>query len=397
MRIYYFYQYFGTPQGSWSTRVYELTKRWVEEGHEVTVITSPYEKSDIKAKGFISRQQTEGIKLIVINAADSNRNSVPVRMVKAVLFSLVSMWFALVNRYDVLICSSGPITIGMPGLIGRWVRRKKFVFEVRDLWPAGAIEMGLIRNAILKKIGLFYEGLLYKSSNLVVTASLGQQKHIQLRYPYVNVEVVPNASDIQLFSSKSKDVTLPDWTIGKVLFTHIGSLGFIHNCIIWLQVAKELKKRGVNKISIVFIGDGAERSKLEEYKHDNELDNVYFLGLLPKHQLPLWVQSSRATLFATLNNPVQDASSPNKVFDSLAAGIPVIQTTKGWIKDIFDQYNCGLNVSLDEVEEIADKFVELAGNDQLFNELSKNANFVARELFDRDVLSRKYLQMLNQL
>lgn len=68
MKITYLYQYFGTPKGSWSTRVYELTKRWVQEGHEVTVITAPYEKSDTRANGFVSEQWVDGIRIIVIDS-----------------------------------------------------------------------------------------------------------------------------------------------------------------------------------------------------------------------------------------------------------------------------------------------------------------------------------------
>ena len=70
MRILFFYQYFGTPKGGWSTRVYELCRRWVAAGYHVTVVTAPYEKSDITASGFISRKQIEGIDLIIINAGN---------------------------------------------------------------------------------------------------------------------------------------------------------------------------------------------------------------------------------------------------------------------------------------------------------------------------------------
>ena len=97
-RILIFYQYFGTPKGSWSTRIYELARRWVKNGHKVTVVTSPYEKSDIKVERFITKSEIEGINLIIINSPDSNRKSTIKRAVNAVRFAFMSIWYALTYR-----------------------------------------------------------------------------------------------------------------------------------------------------------------------------------------------------------------------------------------------------------------------------------------------------------
>src|SRR5690606_15663153 len=195
MKILVFYQYFGTPKGSWSTRIYELCKRWVQLGHEVTVVTSPYEKSDIKAKGFISRQQVEGIKLIVINSADSNKQSILTRVFKACLFSLISVWYALTEKYEVCLASSGPITIRLPMILAKRIRRKKTVCEVRDLWPGGAIELGLLKSNCQKKRALRFEKSCYKKANLIATASVGQREHVSKKAGDKEVIVIPNASD----------------------------------------------------------------------------------------------------------------------------------------------------------------------------------------------------------
>ena len=170
MKILYFYQYFGTPAGSWSTRVYEQCRRWVAAGHEVTVVTAPYEKSDIGARGFISRRRIEGIEVIIIDSGDSNRKPVLVRAGRAVRFALVSIWFALRCRYDVAVASSGPITIGLPMIVAKKLRRKKTVFEVRDLWPAGGIEMGLIRRRWQQRA--FILGLVAAAAGSLVGATL---------------------------------------------------------------------------------------------------------------------------------------------------------------------------------------------------------------------------------
>ena len=397
MKILVFYQYFGTPNGSWSTRIYELCKRWVESGHEVTVVTSPYEKSDIKAEGFISKQDVEGIKLIVINSADSNKQSFLTRVFKACLFSLISVWYALTEKYDICLVSSGPITIGLPMIFAKKIRQKKTVFEVRDLWPAGAIELGLLKSEFQKKMALRFEKSCYKNADLIVAASVGQKKHILTKAENKNVLVIPNASDINLFGSLSAE-RLPNWTDDKILLTHIGSLGLIHNINYWMLIAEEiLRKDMTKKIHLLFIGDGADKEQLLRIKETKGLTNVHFLGLMPKKNLPVWVQNSAATLFATLANPVQSTCSPNKIFDSFAASKPIIQTTEGWIKDLVNEYNCGINIDLDNPQEAALKILQFVLNKDALKLTGENAKRLAEQEFNRDILATRYLNTLINL
>ena len=395
MKILIFYQYFGTPNGSWSTRFYEFAKRWVNAGNEVTIVTAPYEKSDIKASGFISRQNIEGINLIVINTPDSNRDSILKRAFNSVLFSTISSYFSLIQKTDVVISSSGPITIGIPGLIAKIIRRKPFIFEIRDLWPGGGIEMGKLKNKWVIKLALSFEKYLYYKANLVVTCSDGQKINIQKRYPHIKCVTIPHGGDLDLFDIK--DIK-SEFSENTKLFTHIGSLGFIHNCKLILESAAIIKKSGREKdIKIIFIGDGAERNELQLMKYNLDLRNIEFLGLLPKKELPNWVKSSSATLFTTLDNETQNASCPNKIFDSFAAGVPIIQTTTGWIKELLEKENCGINVLPNNPVELAVAILKIADNDLLRNELSVNAERVAKTLFNRDILANLYLKEINVL
>jgi glycosyltransferase involved in cell wall biosynthesis len=396
VRILVIYQYFGTHHGSWSTRVYEMSKRWVEAGHNVVVVTAPYEKSDIRAKKFIENQSVNGIELCVINVADSNRYVLIKRVFYAFLFAFFSAGYALTLRYDVIICSSGPITVGIPGILARFFRRKKFVFEVRDLWPAGGIEMKKIKSRWQIYLALWFEKLCYKQAQHVVAASPGQEAHIKQRFPFLKTQVVSNACDLDLFES-TQSLNRPAWAMGKIIFSHIGSLGYIHNAGLLIEAALELARFGNEDILLVLIGDGVERESLEQKVRNNNLKNVIFLGLLPKDELPPWIQASVATLFTTLDNPVQNTCSPNKIFDSLAGGTPVIQTTTGWIRDLFENEKCGMNVPPENPKALAEAMLRVASDDELRVELSANALRVAQTLFDRSKLANEYLNLLISL
>lgn len=396
MHILILYQYFGTPKGSWSTRMYELCKRWVDRGHKVTVITAPYEKSDINASRLVEFQEIEGIKLIVINTPDSNKNSKLFRIYNAIRFALISTYYALRTKCDVVLASSGPITIGIPAILANFTLGRKMIFEVRDLWPAGAVAMKVIRNKWLIKMALHLERLCYTRASLVVTASVGQKNHIQSRFKDLQMLVIPNASDNDLFQPEANKAQLPVWTQTTTIFTHVGSIGFIHNCQLIIDAARELKRQGRVDICIVFIGDGADRDGLQQQVTAENLQ-VIFLGLKPKYELPAWIQSSVATLFTTLNNEVQDACSPNKIFDSFAAGVPIIQNTSGWIKELVGNRLCGINVPPDDAEAFAAAMVTFADHPVLARTYGVHAMELAQTDFNRDVLSEKYIQAIEDI
>lgn len=165
-----------------------------------------------------------------------------------------------------------------------------------------------------------------------------------------------------------------------------------------MLVAEEIDKIDKdNKVALVFIGDGIDKEKLILEKEEKGLENVHFLGLKPKTELPIWVQHSTATLFATLDNPVQSTCSPNKIFDSFAAGKPIIQTTNGWIKDLVDEYHCGINIELDDPREAAIKISNFINDETEVSKSGEAAFKLAADMFNRNDLAYSYLNFLKEL
>jgi glycosyltransferase involved in cell wall biosynthesis len=372
--------------------MYELTRRWVKEGMDVTVITSPYDKSDVKAEGFVSRQTIEGVNLIVIDSGDSNRFSKLKRVFRALKFSIVSSYYGLTEPADVILSSSGPITVALPGLLRKILRKTPFVFEVRDLWPLGGIVMGKIKNKWVQRVLLNFESVIYTEADKIVTCSPGQSDNIKMRLGHASkLQVIPNASDEELFgkyeslSSDQKDI------VGnKPYVLHLGSLGFIHNVSYLIEAAQY-----VPEIPFVLIGDGAERKMLEQKVNQLEISNVIFLGQMPKKDTVAWLSNCELSLFATLDNEIQDTSSPNKIFDSFAAGKPIVQTTRGWIKKLVKSSNCGLNADPQNPKDFAEKIQDYFNLE--VSEKEKKclaAKKLAQVEFNRDLLASKYITHL---
>jgi glycosyltransferase involved in cell wall biosynthesis len=397
MRVLYFYQYFTVPEGSYSTRVYEFARRWVANGDKVTVVTSVYDKSGIKPDKLISRLNIAGIDVRMINIRLSNKHGFFVRILSFVAYALMATWYALVTPADVVVSSSGPLTVGIPGLIARWVRRLPFVIEVRDLWPEGAIQLGILRSKIAIRGAKLLEKACYHSAKRVIALSEGMAEWIRNEYGIDHIDVITNASDNELVEKvrSSEKPVLPSWTAGKELFIYTGTLGLIDDCGQILDVARIIQQRGITSIEFVLIGDGKERAQLQRKADELRLGNVHFMGSMGKEAVMQWLLASHCALFTVKDVPFLATASPNKVFDAFAAGTPIIQATDGWIKSLIDREQCGITVAPNDPHAMASAVQLLANDFKLRDELAKNALRVAHEQFDRSLLAgrmRKILQ-----
>lgn len=396
MKILYFYQYFTTVNGSYGTRVHEFTKEWVKEGHEITVITSVYSKSDIEAKGFIDIKYYQGVKVIIINVKIDNRQSFLKRIFSFLAYSIISCWYALTYPCQVVIASSGPITVGVPGLIAKYLRGKKLVFEVRDLWPDGAIDLGIIKNSLIKKGSLAFEKLCYISSSLIVALSEGMKEEVLAKSPKSNVISVTNASNIKLFSTPQPfPENAPVEKFNYAIYT--GNIGEVNNSLWLLEAARLLQQRGEKAIKILMIGDGQQREQIDQAIADENLTTIVRLGLMPKYKLVPLIQHAMVSLVPLKGTKILDTSSPNKFFESLSAGVPVVQNTQGWMKDFLDRNKIGYTLSPNDPEQLADLLVYLKDNSEELRQMGIEAKQIARKEFDAEILARKMLNGIIQM
>lgn len=393
MKILYFYQYFGTPKGSWSTRVYEFTRRWVEQGDEVTVFTTPYDKSDIQARGFIDCRRVDGIRVIVLNVPNSNRYPFVIRLFGFLVYALAAMIYAVFARTELMICSSGPIFVGLPGLAARWLRGRKYVFEVRDLWPQGAIELGILKNPLAVKLAKWFERRCYRNASQIVALSEGMADWIRKDHGLSNVHVVPNASDNELIDGVAPRANAVP--AGQHLVLYTGSLGAMNEAWQLIRLAEALKAKGADTIRIVVLGDGSDRPKLEQHARDHQLANIEFKGNVPKVEVFEWLKCASCTLLIFKAGPVMDTVSPNKLFDALAAGVPVVQSTQGWIKTLLERERCGVTVPRHDPDAMADAVIGVVTDPDRLREMRANARRVANEQFDRTLLANKMRGVLD--
>jgi glycosyltransferase involved in cell wall biosynthesis len=163
----------------------------------------------------------------------------------------------------------------------------------------------------------------------------------------------------------------------------------------WIKLAVELIKYNEDH-SFIFIGDGPERKELEHKIKQLNISNVYFLGSMSKTEVVPWFKSSYAALFSTTNHPVQQTCSPNKLFDSFAAGVPVVQTSTGWISELIENEKCGINLDLCDVNKSALLLSDFLNNSHSHKKFSLNSKKLAIKNYDKNILANKYMSIFNK-
>lgn len=395
MKILYFYQYFTTSKGSYGTRVHEFTREWVKKGHQVTVVTSVYSKSDISSSKFIETQYFDGVKVIIINVRIDNRQSFLKRIFSFLAYSVFSCWYALTYPTQVVIASSGPITVGIPGLMAKLIRGKKLVFESRDLWPDGAIELGIIKNPLMIKLSLWFERFCYQSSDLIVALSIGMEKEIRAKAPDQNVITVTNAANIPLFSTpKPFPANLGISTKSYAIYT--GNIGEVNNSLWLLETAKVLQKKG-SSLKILMVGEGQQRELIDQEIKNYQLETLLRWPLVPKENLVALVQHALVSLVPLKGTPVLDTSSPNKFFESLSAGVPVVQNTQGWMMEFLLEHQVGFTLPPDDPEALADLLISLHSNPENLEGMRDRALKISKAEFDKNRLADKMINAIDSL
>lgn len=301
---------------------------------------------------------------------------------------------------DLVYATSTPLTVGAVALALRTLKGWRYVFEVRDLWPEFPIQVGAVTNPILVWFLRKFEKRIYKRSEHVVALSPGMQEGvIKAGTPAEKTSMIPNMSKPDIFypHEANKDIVKQfDIDLTKFNVIHFGMLAVANGLDYIVNAAIELKKKGDDSIRFLFMGHGAMQQMLEEMVRDNDLHNVRFLGNYKVGVVAEVTNCCDASITSFKNLPILATNSPNKLFDSLSAGKPIIVNSAGWTKDMVEKDNCGFYVDPEKPEMLADKLLEIKDNKPLLEEWGKNARRLSVEVYDKAKLSAQVADVLEE-
>lgn len=399
MKVLYIHQHFSTPQGKVGIRSYQMARELLRSGHQVNMICGSYAGAATGLSGpFIRRRRegiVDGINIIEFDMSYSNSDGFIKRCLTFGRFAVRSSWVALTADYDLLFATTTPLTVGIPGMVGHWLRAKRFVFEVRDLWPELPRKMGVIKNPVVLKLMDILEWSSYRSADKCVALSPGIAKGIEAcGVSPDRIEMVPNGCDIDIFSDSKLKPWRPDVVSpNDLLAVFSGTHGIANGLVSVIAAAEVLKARGRADIKLVLVGNGKEKPKLEQMAREMKLDNLIFLAPVSKSDLAGLLAASDIGMQILANIPAfYFGTSPNKFFDYIASGLPVLNNYPGWLADLITEHKCGFAVEPDSPEAFA-LALEQAADDRLsLKKMGINGLKLAQDQFSRAILAKRWVK-----
>ena len=402
MKIIYLHQYFNTNNMPGSTRSLELSKKLVENGHDVFLITSKRDDHQLQKNGWTKE---DGINVYWTPVSYSNKMSYLKRIFSFFLFSIKSLKVALSLDADIIYATSTPLTIAIPAIIYSKMKSKPMVFEVRDLWPEIPIAVGALNSPFTKFLALWLEKLAYKNSKKIIALSNGMKEGIINKgYPANKITVITNLSNTRAYEEidrvENSVIRIDNYSpqLSDKLVIYTGAFGHVNDVKYLIKIAGALKNIN-NKIKFILAGEGVEQQNIFSISKELGVLNssVFIINPLEKYKIPLLYTKASIVTSLFINLEELWNNSANKFFDGLAAGKPIMINYSGWQRSLLEEYNAGFYVPFDDHLKGAEILDKIVNN----NELSKNMGYSAKKLanqhFSIDVQYPKFEKILKSV
>ncbi len=403
MHILLIHQAFAALDEPGGTRHHELARCLVERGHRVTVITSPVSYLTGAAHGdrlpWVRRSTSpDGMLTILRTYTYPALHRSFVHRVFSFFSFMASSFLAGLNvkEVDLLWGTSPPIFQGFTAWSLARLKRVPFLFEVRDLWPAFAIAVGVLRQPLLINLSRWLERFLYRRADRVLVNSPGFIDFVKERGARW-VELVPNGADTAMFDPQlSGEAFRRQHKLeGKFVALYAGAHGMSNDLTVVLEAAYLLRDRP--DIAIVLLGAGKEKPALQQRAAELELANLLFIPPIPKESMPQALAAADACIAILKPIPLYGTVYPNKVFDYMAAGCPVILAIDGVIREVVEQAGAGLYVPPGKPEALAGAISRLADDPNLRHEMGHHGRRCVEQGFDRPALAEKLSTIMEEM
>ncbi len=358
-----------------------------EHGHHVTVIAPDYRDEKIEVAGTI-----------FCPTIRMKKKTTLMRMMNQLSFAFSSVLYARkAGKADVVLTTSPPVLISMGGWLIAKMKRAKLVYDVRDIWPDVALEMGSFsEGSLFCKIFAFIRDFMLKHSDLVTAVSPGKVEKLKKYAPDADVVFVTNGLDEHFLENEYHPETVEKYGLNSGYnCVYIGNLGWAQGLMQLMHLAERAKGEGLDARFVLF-GSGTEEDDLRKYAEDRKLDNVVFAGRLPNAEMFTVLKAAQLSFVSLVNEKLKD-SVPTKMFEALGVGCPVLLSAAGDSADILNACKLGIAVQPNRDDDLWNAFMELYSNLDQYLQHRENARNVIMNRYSRQqaaVVLEKHLERL---
>ncbi len=404
MKLLILTQYFPPEVGAPQNRLFELALRLQQQGWQVDILTAMpnYPKMKIQEayKGkWLLREEMFGLSVYRSWIYVSTAKSIFKRLINYFSFvksSAIYGTFGLPGKYDLIICESPPLFLGISALWLCFIKRARLVFNVSDLWPETAEQLGLVKNKFLLKLSYRLEKLLYQKSVLITGQTQGICENISKRFPDKTTWWLPNGVDLDYYDAAKYSTKWKEqagFAASDCIALYAGILGYAQGLEVILYAAQLLKEH--QEIKWVILGNGPEKEKLENLSHKLGLRNVFFIEGVGKEKMPEVIAATDVAIVPLKKLDLFKGAIPSKIFENLAMKKPILLGVEGEAKKLFiEEGRCGFAFEPENASDLAAKMLVLYQNKTLRTELGNNALDYVSKQFNRNNIARNFAEKL---
>jgi hypothetical protein len=400
MKILFISDNFPPEVNAPASRTFDHASRWAEEGEEVCVLTCAPNFPQGKVyegykNNFFKKEEMSGIDVIRVWSYISSNEGFLKRTLDYLSFAFSSFVAGLFIKTDLIIATSPQFFTAVSAYFLSKIKRKPWVFELRDLWPESIKAVGAMKSefifSLLEKLELF----LYRDADLIIALTQAFKDNLANRgIKEGKIKVVPNGANMDLFNPKPKNAKLEKKLrlAGKTVVGYIGTHGMAHGLDFIVKSIAKLKNKN---IKFVFVGGGAQKNEVEKLAKEKNLKNVLFLDPVPKSEVADYWSVMDIALIPLRKQPVFETVLPSKIFEAAAMGKPILLGVSGEARRLVEKYKAGLCFEPEDEIDFLAKLEEISGDETVYARFKKGCEELAKN-FDRKKLADEMLLYLKE-
>jgi glycosyltransferase involved in cell wall biosynthesis len=393
MKILFLSDNFPPEVNAAAHRTYEHAVQWIKSGHEVTVITSiPNFPMGKVYRGYHNkpwqRMIVDGIEVVRVGTYITANQGFVRRICDQLSFVPGAVAAGLFVKADLVIATSPQFFTVWAGYALSVLKRRPWVFELRDLWPDSIEAVGAMRKGVffrgLKQIELF----LYRKAHLIVAVTDAIKANLVARgIDAAKICVIPNGVNRDIFYRRGRDEGLLAslGLKGKFVVVYIGTHGMAHGLGFIVSCLPDIKDQDIH---FLFIGEGAEKKKVKEQSERLGLKNATFLDMVPKEEVARYMSLAEAALVVLKRRDTFKTVLPSKIFEAAGMGKPLLLGVDGQAREIVEKFDAGIYFEPENKTAFIEGLGRLRSEPKLYARYQAGCEKLARD-FDRNVLAGK--------